>query len=72
MLLFRSGQDVLDWCHSRGREAGAVFPVEKGWELAVAWAQNRLHPNWRPETAVEMEAVLRSLGFTSDFWRLTD
>lgn len=70
MLLFRSEQDVEAWCRARNRERGATFSLPIGWRLAEAWAQNRLHPNWRERDTGEMEALLASLGLTGDFWRL--
>lgn len=73
MLLFRSEQDVENWCQARKRERGAVFSLQVGWRLAEAWAQNRLHPNWHERDSsqrAEMEALLASLGLTGDFWRL--
>ncbi len=70
MLLFRSEQDVDAWCQARGRGRGAAFSLQVGWRLAEAWAQNRLHPNWRERDKAEMEALLQSLGLTGDFWRL--
>jgi hypothetical protein len=70
MLLFRSEHEVDQWCHARKRQRGAVFSLQVGWRLAEAWAQNRLHPNWRERDHTEMTALLESLGLTGDFWRL--
>jgi len=70
MLLFRSEQDVAAWRQARHRPPGAEFTLEIGWRLAEAWAQNRLHPNWRESNRQEMETLLLSLGLTGDFWRL--
>lgn len=73
MLLFRSEQDVENWCQAKNRTRGATFSLSVGWRLAEAWAQNRLHPNWRGRSTAEraeMEALLHSLGLTGDFWRL--
>lgn len=70
MLLFRSEQDVLEWCRSRNRAPGEMFPLEKGWQLAQAWYQDRLHPNWQRADAAKMRRALGALGFTSEFWSL--
>ncbi len=70
MLLFRSEQDVAEWCRTRGSGPGATFGLETGWRLAEAWAENRLHPNWQQRDRAEMEALLCSLGLTGEFWRL--
>ncbi len=70
MLLFRSEQDVAEWCQRRGRTPGATFPLEKGWELAQAWYQDRLHPNWQRADAEKMRATLGALGLSGDFWSL--
>ncbi|MBL0161986.1 MAG: hypothetical protein IPP47_33755 [Bryobacterales bacterium] len=72
MLLFRSEQEVERWCRQRGQTHGASFPLTVGWQLAEAWADGRLHPNWQQRPRSEMRALLNGLGLTGEFWALPD
>lgn len=72
MLLFRSEEHVARWCESWGMARGESFSAERCWQLARAWfGHDRRRPDWRRRTPQEAESLFRSLGFTSDFWRLT-
>lgn len=62
MNLFRSEEPVP-------RE-GATIPVTKLAELASAWWDDRLAPDWRPHTREQNQATLDSLGLTGAFWQL--
>lgn len=70
MLLFRSEQDVDEWCARRGTARGAVFSVETCWQLAEAWSEGRFHPNWQKPDRQATQRLLDSLGLTGDFWAL--
>jgi hypothetical protein len=39
-------------------------------ELAFAWWDTRLAPDWQPRTRAENQAILDRLGLTGAFWRL--
>jgi hypothetical protein len=68
MNLFRSEEHVARW--PGGREPGATIPVAKLSELAHAWWDDRLSPDWRPRPREASQAILDGLGLTEDFWRL--
>jgi hypothetical protein len=68
MNLFRSEEHVAEWL--TGREPGATITVAKLSELAHAWWEDRLDPEWRPHTREQNQAILDGLGLTDDFWRL--
>jgi hypothetical protein len=68
MNLFRSEEHVARWLGDR--EPGATIPVVKLSELAHAWWNDRLSPDWRPRARDESQAILDRLGLTGDFWRL--
>jgi hypothetical protein len=70
MSLFRSEEHVARFNEGRGLEPGATIPAAKLWELANAWWDTRLSPDWRPRTREESQAILDRLGLTGDFWRL--
>jgi hypothetical protein len=61
MRLVRSGEEVV---------GGQVVPIDVLDELARRWYGNRLSPSWRPRRVDESQAILSSVGLTSDFWRL--
>jgi hypothetical protein len=68
MNLFRSEEHVDRWL--AGREPGASIPVTKLGELAQAWWDDRLSPDWQPHTRQQNQAILERLGLVGDFWRL--
>jgi hypothetical protein len=68
MNLFRSEERIEHWLD--GREPGATIPVTKLSELAHAWWDDRLAPDWRPHTREQNQAILDRLGLTGAFWRL--
>ena len=68
MNLFRSEEHRDRWLG--GREPGATTTAAKLCELAHAWWDTRLAPDWRPRTRDENQAILDRLGLTGEFWRL--
>ena len=68
MNLFRSEEHVTRWLN--GRTPGATIGVEKLSELAHAWYEDRLAPDWRPHTRQQNQGILDALGLTGEFWRL--
>jgi hypothetical protein len=39
-------------------------------ELAYAWWDDRLAPDWRPHSREQNAAILERLGLTGEFWAL--
>ena len=68
MNLFRSEEHIARWLG--GREPGATIPVAKLAELAQAWWDDRLAPEWVPHTREQNTAILERLGLKGDFWTL--
>lgn len=68
MLVFRSEAHVDRWL--AGRPRGAVISVSKLAELASAWWDDRLAPDWQPHTREQNQAILHRLGLTGPFWQL--
>ena len=68
MNVFRSEAHIDAWLG--GRSPGATIPVVQLCDLAHAWWGDRLDPDWRPHTRQQNQAILDSVGLTSDFWRL--
>lgn len=56
--------------HYQGWWRVAPIPAEKLGELAHAWWDDRLSPDWQPHTRDGNQAILDRLGLTGDFWRL--
>jgi hypothetical protein len=68
MHLVRSEEHIVRWL--AGREAGATISVGKLSELAQAWWDDRLAPDWVPHTREQNAGILERLGLTGDFWTL--
>jgi hypothetical protein len=68
MNLFRSEEHITRWLGER--EPGATIPVAKLSELAHAWWDDRLAPDWTPHAREQNAAILERLGLVDGFWRL--
>jgi hypothetical protein len=68
MNLFRSEEHIAHWLAAR--EPGATISVAKLSELAHAWWDDRVSPDWVPHTPEQNQATLERLGLTGEFWRL--
>lgn len=69
MNLFRSEEHIGRWLG--GREPGATISVVELSELARAWWDDRISPDWVPHPREQNQAVLDGLGLRGDFWHLT-
>jgi hypothetical protein len=70
MNFFRSEEHIAAFNDRRGLEPGATITSAKLCELAHAWWDTRLKPDWRPRTLDENQAILERVGLTGEFWRL--
>ena len=68
MCLFRSEEHLERWL--AGRAPGATIPVTTLCDLAHAWWQDRLAPDWRPHTREQNQAILDACGLVGPFWQL--
>jgi hypothetical protein len=68
MNLFRSEEHIARWL--AGRSPGATIGVAKLSELAHAWWDDRLAPDWRPHTREQNASILERLGLVGTFWTL--
>jgi hypothetical protein len=68
MNLFRSEEHIARWLG--GREPGATIPVARLAELAQAWWDDRIAPDWQPHTREQNQRILERLGLTGKFWAL--
>jgi Alkylmercury lyase len=68
MNLFISEHHIERWLG--GREPGRTTSVTKLAELAHAWWNDRLDPQWLPHTREHNQAILDRLGLEGDFWQL--
>jgi len=71
MLVFRSEDHLENWLSNPERPHGERMTVGQQWELAEKWFLGRDRPEWTKRSAEEAERVFRSVGLTSDFWKLT-
>ena len=68
MALFRSEEHVDRWLD--GRPRGAITSLSTLCALAHAWWGDRLHPDWRPRSRDENQAILDGLGLGGEHWTL--
>ena len=68
MNLFRSEEHIAPWLG--GRDPGATISVAKLSELAYAWWDDRISPDWVPHTREQNQAILERLGLGGAFWQL--
>jgi hypothetical protein len=71
MLLFRSEEHVRRWTERRGTVGATLTPLQ-GWQLATAWFEDRLSPDWRRATPEEARAIFDRIGLVGAFWQLTE
>jgi hypothetical protein len=70
MRLFRSEEEVDEWCRAHALPRGATLGLPTLRELASRWYGDRLDAEWRPRTPAQSQAIFAGLGLTGDFWRL--
>jgi hypothetical protein len=68
MLLFRSEEHVMRWIETRRSQIGATLTPQQGWQLATAWFEDRLSPDWRRKTPEETRAIFEDIGLDGPFW----
>ena len=68
MNLFRSEGHIARWLGTR--MPGATIPAQTLCDLAHAWWDTRLAPDWQPRSRDENQAILEQLGLTDQFWAL--
>ena len=70
MLMFRTGEEVREWCERRGIAMGDVQPIQKVLELARAWYGDYLSPDWRKRSVDEARALFEGFGLRGPTWEL--
>jgi hypothetical protein len=68
MNLFRSEEHIARWLGPR--PPGATISAQALCELAHAWWDTRLDPDWRPRSRKENQTILHNLGLVGPFWEL--
>jgi len=68
MNLFRSEEHIRRWLGAR--PAGATIEGQTLCDLAHAWWDTRLRPDWRPRSRDENQSILRRVGLVDPFWTL--
>jgi hypothetical protein len=72
MLAFRSEEHVDRWCKLWRVPRGATMTLEQQFDLAVAWYDGMLDPEWRRRSPGDAEALFRQVGLRGEFWRLSE
>ena len=68
MLLFRSEENVLQWCKERNLVKRPLLNLDQLWALALEWYENRLSVDSRRPGAEEMVNIFLQLGLSGPFW----
>lgn len=70
MLLFRSEENVADWCRINELPQGALLTMAQVWDLSQAWYGDRLSADYAGRTAAEAKSIFDSVGLSGPFWSL--
>ena len=68
MNLFRSEEHAERWLAER--PPGMTISVATLSDLAHAWYDDRLEPDWMPHTREQNQAILDAVGLSGEFWEL--
>ena len=68
MLLFRSEENVTQWCQARGLPRRPLISLERLWHLAITWYGNRLTVESRRPGPDEMVSIFAGIGLEGAFW----
>lgn len=68
MLLFRSEENVVRWCHVRGIPVRPMISLDQLWNLSVTWYGNRLTVDSRRPAPDEMVEIFAKIGLKGPFW----
>ena len=68
MRIFRSEEQVREWCAARGHAVRPIVRMDQLWSLASTWYSSRLQENSRRPQPDEMRAIFAGLGLEGDFW----
>ena len=68
MLLFRSEENVAEWCRARGIPVRPLITLEQLGFLAETWYGNRLTVDSRRPGADEMAGIFARIGLKGPFW----
>jgi len=71
MLLFRSEEEVQEWCVKNQRSRGEVLTLNHVWELSKVWYGSRMRPDFRGRSIDKVIEVFEGAGLTSAFWKPT-
>jgi hypothetical protein len=70
MLVFKSEDQINDWCNRHKVVKGKVLTLDKVWELSKIWYGNYLDDSWTRKTPEYAESLFERVGLTGDFWKL--
>jgi hypothetical protein len=69
MLLFRSEDDIAQWCATSGEPRGAILTVQQVWALSQWWYADRMSPDFHGRSLDDTLSIFRQLGLESPFWK---
>ena len=70
VLLFRSPEQIRDWCTRHSLPYGEAVPFHHVVRLAHLWYGGYADVNWHRWTVAEAQDIFRKAGLVSQFWDL--
>lgn len=67
-MIFRSEDEVDQWCRLHDRQRGAILSLEQVWELSRLWYSDRMQRDFRGHTPESAGEIFAALDLTSEFW----
>lgn len=69
MSLFRSEEDVDEWCRRTGEAKGDILTLEHVWRLSLAWYGSRMDESYHGRSRDEVRRLFAEQGLASAFWQ---
>lgn len=72
VLVFDSEAAIDEWTERHKITRGDVQPIQRVYELAVAWFGRYLDQDWRKWTMTEARGIFRKVGLSGPIWDLPE
>ncbi|HZV69224.1 MAG TPA: alkylmercury lyase family protein [Saprospiraceae bacterium] len=69
-LVFKTENQVDEWCQRHRVPKGEVHSMDRVWELSKLWYGYYLDDDWKRKTPEIAENIFREVGFSGEFWKM--
>ncbi|CAF1080267.1 unnamed protein product [Didymodactylos carnosus] len=69
ILIFKTENDIDQWCKHHNKPKGVALSVEQLWSLSKLWYGNYLDPNFKRKSKQLAESIFTQVGLIGDFWK---